>query len=107
MRLEIRSEGQEPGPPPGAIERKLRLTLGRFHSRVRRVSVHLTDLDGHGGALRARCHIAVRLAPAGRVCVTITEVDLATALDRAAARIGSAVGRKLLEGPIQDGLGRA
>ena len=97
MRLEIRSRGIELcAASEDSIRRRLGFALGRFGSRVGRVTVHLADTGARRGGSDTRCRIVARLLPAGRVCVEVTETDPNTALNRAAQRIGLAVGREFL-----------
>ena len=97
MRLEIRSRGLDLCAAwQESIRRRLGFALGRFGPRVGRVTVHLADTGARLGDSGTRCRIVARLLPAGRVCVEVTETDPTTALNRAAQRIGPAVGREFL-----------
>jgi ribosome-associated translation inhibitor RaiA len=97
MRLEIRSRGLELCAAwQDSIRRRLGFALGRFGSRVGRVTVHLADADAQRGGSDTHCRIVARLLPAGRVCVEVTDTDLTTALNRAAQRIGPAVCREFM-----------
>ena len=97
MRLEIRSRGLELCAAwQDSIRRRLGFVLGRFGSRVGRVTVHLANTAAQRGGSDTCCRIVARLLPAGRVCVEVTETDPTTALNRAAQRIGRAVGREFL-----------
>jgi hypothetical protein len=97
MRLEIRSKGLEVGSGlRDSIRRRLRFVLGRFGSRVRRVTVDLADANAPAGGADKGCRIVALLAPNGRVCVEVRETDLGSALTRAAERVGPAVSRELL-----------
>jgi hypothetical protein len=97
MRLEIRGGGLELCAAwQDSIRRRLGLALGRFGSRVGRVTVHLADTASRRGGADTRCRIVARLLPGGRVCVEVTDTDPNTALNRAAQRIGPAVGREFL-----------
>jgi hypothetical protein len=97
MRLEIRSEGLEVGSGlRDSIRRRLRFVLGRFGSRVRRVTVHLAETNAHTGGTDKGCRIVALLVPSGRVCVEVSETDLGSALTRAAERVGPAVSRELM-----------
>ena len=96
MRLEIASKGFEAGSGfRELIERKLRFVLGRFGTRVARVTVHLADMAGQCGDMDKRCRIVARLAPTGQVCVDVTDTELDMALNRAAKRIGPTISRDL------------
>src|SRR5439155_25582479 len=85
MRLDIRSRDRDLGDRlRDVIERKLRFTLARYCPRIRRVSLHVTELNGAPGSRKTLCRITARLVPAGEVSVEITEADLDTAVDRVA-----------------------
>jgi putative sigma-54 modulation protein len=96
MRLEIRSRDVEIGQElRGSIERRLRFLLGRFGTRVGRVTVYLAELDGPRGGIDKRCRIVVRLVHSGQILVEYADTDLGAALERAADRVGQSVGREL------------
>ena len=97
MRLEIRSRGLELCAAwKDSIRRRLAFALGRFGARLGRVTVHLAATDAPSGGSDTRCRIVARLLLAGRICVEVTDTDLNTALNRAAQRIGPAVGREFM-----------
>jgi hypothetical protein len=97
MQLEIRSRGLELCAAwEDSIRRRLGLALGRFGSRVGRVTVHLAGTEARRGGADTRCRIVARLLPAGQVCVEVTDTDPKTALNRAAQRLGPAVDREFL-----------
>jgi hypothetical protein len=97
MRLEIRNQGLElPAEARRAFERRLRFLLGRFGTRIGRVTVYLVDLGGTLGELKIGCRIVVRLAPFGQVRIEVAAVDLDTAVDWAARRLGPALQREFM-----------
>jgi ribosome-associated translation inhibitor RaiA len=97
MQLSIRNQGLEVDPGlRDAIERRLLFILARYCSRIGRINVKLAGLDGACGELRIQCHIVIRLVPFGQVTVDVAAVDLDSALDWAAKRIGPAVNRELM-----------
>jgi hypothetical protein len=105
MRLEIRNGGLDLGQTlRQAIERKLQFILGRFCSRIGRVTLYLANLDNTFGEMKVHCRIAIRLVPFGQVAVDVAAVDLDTALDWAAERIGPAVQRELIRWRDRRGL---
>ncbi|HYV34571.1 MAG TPA: hypothetical protein VE988_02640 [Gemmataceae bacterium] len=79
-----------------SIERRLRFLLARFSPRIGRIVVRLADLSYNIGNLKVHCQIAIRLAPFGHVSIDVAAVDLDTALNWAASRIGPAVNRELM-----------
>jgi ribosomal subunit interface protein len=95
MWVDVRSKDIKVGSDFRAVvERRLRFALGRFGSRVARVTVHLADVNGPRGAPDKRCRIVVRLPP-GQIAAEDTNTDLRAALDRATDRIEQAVDREL------------
>jgi putative sigma-54 modulation protein len=73
------------------LERRLRFALGRFGSRVGQVLVTITR---NGGA-HTGCRISTGIVPFGRIDVEEIALDLFTAIDRAAGRVGRVFGREL------------
>ena len=73
------------------IERRLLFALGRFGSRIRRVMVRLEDMNGPRGGLDKRCHIEVRVPGRGVLVVDVRDVELESAVSRAAERIARRV----------------
>lgn len=95
MKVEIRRQGVEVGEPVRAhIERRLRFTLGKFGSRVQRVNVFLSDLNGPKGGVDKRCRLVVRLR-SGVVTVEERDVELIDLVDRTVDRLGRTVRRNL------------
>ncbi len=69
------------------VERRLRLSLGRFSDRIRQVRVLLTDLNGPRGGIDQHCRIEVSLVPSGTVMAEATDAGVILAIGRAAKRI--------------------
>ena len=76
---------------PCPWERRLRLALGRFGSRILQVTVCLADLNGPRGNTDKQCRIAVALPSCGHIRTEVLNTDLYFAIDCAADRIGRAV----------------
>ena len=96
MRLDIRIQKVDlPKEVHRYIERRLRFCLGRFESRVRRVTVRIFDINGPRGGTDKRCRMTVRLIPSDAIVVQEVNADLFAAIDRAAERAGQALARKL------------
>ena len=97
MRLEIRNQGLElDADARDGIERRLLFILARYCSRIDRITVRLAELDGTCGELKMQCQIVIRLLPYGQVTVDVAAVDIDSAMDWAASRIGPAVNRELM-----------
>jgi putative sigma-54 modulation protein len=77
------------------VERRLGFALGRFDSRVGRVDVHLSDVNGPRGGIDKRCRVVVEVLGHGPVVVEGTDASLPAVIDRAADRVGQAVRRRL------------
>jgi hypothetical protein len=73
------------------IERRLLFALGRFGGRIRRVMVRLEDTNGPRGGLDKRCHIEVRMPGRSVLVVDVRDVELESAVSRAAERIARRV----------------
>lgn len=78
------------------IERRIRFALGRFVSRIRRVSVILSDINGVRGGIDKECRLQISLHPQGEVVVA----DVETSFEGAAANVSERAARmvaRLLE----------
>lgn len=76
-------------------DRRLRFALSRFGGRVGRVVVTVSEHNGAGLSAATSCHISAELKPFGQVAVQDTDLDLYTAIDRAAGRMGRLVALRL------------
>ncbi len=74
------------------VERRVLSALRRFGRRVTRTTVRV-----HAGTedTMTSCHILVELQPSGGMGFGESAPDLETAVDRAAERVGGAIGREL------------
>ena len=77
------------------VEERLRFALTRFHDRVMRTAVRLSDVNGPRGGMDKHCQLQLRLRGLPDIVVKDTEVDLYVAVDRAAERAGRTLGRHL------------
>ena len=77
------------------IEHRLRSALGRFASRIHRVTVRVTDVNGPRGGIDKRCRIAVALVPRGVVMVEGPGDNPFALVADAAKRAGRSVRRAL------------
>ena len=95
MQLEMRSSGIRLNEDlRGYIERKLGLALGRFATRVRRVHVQMTDLNGPKGGEAIECSIRAHLHPRGELVVQEARSDPFGAVARAAQRVRRGIARQ-------------
>ena len=77
------------------VKRRIHFALGRFSSRVERVSVVLSHENGPNGGMGKTCCFRVRLLGLPTVVVKQADFDLRAAIDRAADRIGRTVAIRL------------
>ena len=77
------------------VERRINFALRPFEERVSRVTVHLDDVNGPRGGIDKQCRILVSLRRGSPVKVEDLDIDLASAVGRAADRAGNAVGRRV------------
>jgi ribosomal subunit interface protein len=77
------------------LERRLRYDLTRCDDRIGAVQVHLSDVNGRRGGVDKRCLVRVRLRGDNDVVVEDTETDLYFAMNRAVARAGRTVARRV------------
>ena len=84
------------------VKRRIHFALGRFSSRVERVSVVLSHENGSNGGVRKTCRFRVRLFGLPTADMKEADFDVCTAIDRAAGRIGRTVAIRL--SPVVDSL---
>ena len=72
----------------GYTDRRLRFAVSRFGDRVGHVVVTVSGLNGQGLAAAVNCHIGAELKPFGQLAVQESDLNLYTAIDRAAGRLG-------------------
>jgi putative sigma-54 modulation protein len=77
------------------IDRRLQFSLGRYASRILRVTVQIIDLNGPRRGKDKSCRVEVRLLPRGSIFVEEISADLNAAVDRAADRVMRSVTRAL------------
>ncbi len=78
------------------IERRIQFALGRFVSRIRRVSAIFSDTNGARGGVDKKCRLRISLIPNGEVVVD----DVDTSIEAAAANVSEKAARtvaRLLE----------
>ena len=76
-------------------ERRLRFALSRFGERVRRISVHFSDVNGPRGGIDQRCRIQATLDGLGEVMIEDTQHNPFVAVSRAAERFARNASRRL------------
>jgi putative sigma-54 modulation protein len=96
MRIDIQAKGFD--LTDGLREhtlRRLQFALGWARHTVGKVTVRLSDINGPRGGSDKRCQIQVPIPRAQDVVIEDTESDLYVAIDRAAARVGQTLDRRL------------
>jgi len=77
------------------VERRLQFALSRFGSKVRDISVVLSDENGPRGGIDKVCRIVVEVYRARDVIVTDQDSEVKVCIARAAERVGRAVARSV------------
>jgi len=77
------------------VERRISFALGPFEDKLSRVSVSLDDVNGPRGGADKQCRIVVTLPGGITVKVEDVDVDMASAVGRAADRVATAVTRRI------------
>jgi len=77
------------------VERRITFALGPFENQVSRVNVSLDDINGPRGGVDKQCRILVSLRGGLTVKVEDVDVDMASAVGRAADRVSNAVTRRI------------
>jgi putative sigma-54 modulation protein len=77
------------------IRTRLGFTLSRIASRIRRVNIRLSDLNGPRGGIDKRCLVEVRLDGLSVVVVEDVQSNMYTAIDRAPGRAARTTMRRL------------
>lgn len=87
---------------PDTIERlreyashRLSLALRRFESRIRRVIVRISDLNGPRRGVDSRCSIALQLVDGRRIFVNATTAWPFASVTQAASRLNEALRREM------------
>ncbi|HLP31509.1 MAG: putative sigma 54 modulation protein/ribosomal protein [Holophagaceae bacterium] len=75
------------------IQRSLAFALSRFATRLDRVVVRFSDLNGPKGGCDKVCRVGFTLKGAGTEAVEARDLDLYSAVDQAAAKAGRRVAR--------------
>jgi len=77
------------------IERRLRFRFNRFSSRILRVNVRISDLNGPRGGADKVCKLDIRLRPTGGLFVEDVDDDVLVAADRASERAARSIARAI------------
>jgi len=77
------------------IQRRLGFALSSRDDHIQRIKVRLSDINGPRGGADKRCHIQLVIAQLSDVVIEDTELDIYTAIDRAADRASRTLNRRL------------
>lgn len=77
------------------VERRLKFIAGGRYEKIKRVLVRLSDINGPRGGNDKCCLIQVKLSGQPDLVIADNRSDLYQAIDRASARVGPAVSRRL------------
>ena len=96
MKVEVRMQGADLADVVrNYATRRIRFALGRLASRVGRVIVRISDINGVRGGVDQCCHISAELLPSGKVVLDQVDADPFNAIDRASERVGQAFRREI------------
>lgn len=102
MRIDIHTSQLNLHPGHRAqIVRRVRSTLARLSAHVRRVAVHLSDINGPRGGLDKRCRLLVQIDRHPAAVIEDYDTDLFDLVDRSVKRAGRAVQRRLALGTLR------
>ena len=77
------------------VKRRLKNALERRDERILHAQVHLSDINGPRGGVDKCCKVRIQLAGAPSIIVRDVSSSMYSAIDSAAQRISSNVGRRL------------
>ncbi len=76
-------------------ERKLRFTLTSCDDYIQKIVMRISDINGPRGGADKHCHVQVVLAGLPDIVIEDTEVNMYVAINRAVARAGRTLMRKI------------
>lgn len=77
------------------IRRRASFALSRLQSRIARVEVRLTDINGARGGVDKQCRVLLTLTSGPAAVVEDLDADLPTLIDRAFARAGRVAAKRI------------
>jgi hypothetical protein len=77
------------------VRRSIEFAVDRHRTRIDRISVYLTDVNGPRGGVDKRCQLIADVRGANPVTILETGDDLMAMLNRAARRLGYRIGRRI------------
>ncbi|THF61838.1 HPF/RaiA family ribosome-associated protein [Pseudothauera nasutitermitis] len=96
MRIDLRCDGIEANPGlKDYVARRMRFAIGRFRDHIQWARVKVADVNGPRGGTDKRCVVQLRLRNLPDVIFAITELEVRTAVDRAADRVSRVLASRL------------
>jgi putative sigma-54 modulation protein len=96
MEVEVRIQDNDLGVAVRNYSvRRMRFAMGPFSSRVGRIVIRISDVNGTRGGVDQCCHVTAELLPSGKVVVEQVDADLFAAIDRACERAGRSLSREI------------
>jgi putative sigma-54 modulation protein len=77
------------------VERKVHFALDQFNSWITHTLVYLEDVNGPRRGIDKQCRMLVSLKGGKTIKVEDIDVDMISAINRAADRLGQVVGREV------------
>lgn len=94
--MNVTIQGWTPSPTfdmPSYVNTRLYFAVGRFTSRILRVSVRLRDANAHKGGIDKHCRMSIFLKDGSEVVVEKVASDWPGAVNAAASCAGRVLGR--------------
>ncbi len=82
--------------------RRVAYSLGRFESSIARVNIRFGDGGQSTDGLDYWCHMEAQLRPSGIVIAEVRDLELESAITRAAERLSRSIREVLERGRIQE-----
>jgi putative sigma-54 modulation protein len=96
MELDIRSQNHHVDDETTThVERRMSFALEQFDSWISHVMVHLEDVNGPRRGVDKQCRILVNLKGGKTIKVEDMDVNMISAINRAADRVGQVVSREV------------
>jgi len=95
MRINFRSQSGISALLVAHVRRRIYFELGRFSSRIKRVTIRIAGMEDGYPARQVSCSIIIQLDKQGVVDVCDFDGDITAAIDRAIGRAARSVVRSL------------
>ena len=83
------------------IERRIGFTLSRLSAHIRRIEMHLCDVNGPRGGIDKRCRVFVHFERGPAVVIEDFDSELIDLVDRSLARAGRAAHKRVALGTLR------